>query len=122
MSGGIFPGHPFHLNIKCIIFTIIIAGGYWFLPKKNVYILIFLLWSPYIALAWYDYMYDCHDRMHPTIIPFGRYFFLPFKPPDYQNEYKTMSDESKQIFDKIDHITLWTILTIFVGFGIYKNL
>jgi hypothetical protein len=51
MAGGLFPGYPFSVNIKCIIFTAILAGGYWYLPPKNLWILAFLIWFPYIALA-----------------------------------------------------------------------
>ena len=47
MAGGIFPGAPFHFNIKCVIFTLFLAGGYWFAPAKNIWILGFLLWFPY---------------------------------------------------------------------------
>ena len=71
MSGGIFPGRPFEVNIKCVLFTMLIAGGYWYLPSKNLYILIFLLWSPYIAMAWYDYSYDCNDKLKYTLFPFA---------------------------------------------------
>lgn len=115
MSGGIFPGRPFHFNIKCIIFTLLIAGGYWFLPPRNMMILIFLLWIPYIALAWYDYSYDCHDKIMPTVIPFGRYIFLPFKPQGYKDEFKKLSSEQISTMDTVDHITGWTILSICIG-------
>jgi hypothetical protein len=114
MAGGIFPGKPFHFNIKCIIFTIIIAGGYWFLPKKNIFILAFLLWLPYVSLAWYDYSYNCEYKMQPTIFPFGRYIFLPFKPKGYQDEYKKLSKEQIEAMDKLDHIAGWTLFVIFI--------
>ena len=110
MSGGIFPSRPFHFNLKCIIFTIIIAGGYWYLPYHNIFILIFLLWLPYVSLAWYDYSYDCRDKMQPTIIPFGRYIFLPFKPSGYKAQFKKLSNEQIQTMDRLDHIVGWTIV------------
>ena len=116
MSGGIFPNYPFHFNIKCIIFTIIIAGGYWYLPHKNYLVLILLLWLPYILLAWYDYSYNCQDKMMPTIIPFGRYIFLPFKPKGYQDEYKKLPPEAIRAMDTLDHITGWTIFILVLGF------
>lgn len=109
MSGGIFPGRPFAWNVKCIIFTAIVAGGYWSLPSKNKYVLTFLLWLPYVSLAWYDYMYACQDKMHPTIIPFGRKFFLPFKPPDYKLEFDQLPKEQIKSMDKLDHIVTWSI-------------
>jgi hypothetical protein len=120
MSGGIFPGYPFKFNIKCIIFTIIIAGGYWYLPHKNIFILFFLLWFPYISLAWYDYMYHCsQNKMHPTLIPFGRYLFLPFKPPDYKNEFNKLPKNAITSMNNLDHLTGWTILIIGI-FIFYK--
>ena len=112
MAGGIFPNYPFHLNIKCIIFTLIMALGYWYLPQKNIVVLIFLLWLPYISLAWYDYVYKCHDKMMPTIIPFGRYLFLPFKPQDYKDKFNKLPKSAITAMDTLDHITIWTILII----------
>lgn len=119
MSGGIFPNYPFHLNLKCIIFTLILALGYWYLPKKNYIILIFLLWFPYIALAWYDYIYRCKDKMKPTIIPFGRYLFLPFKPKGYKDEFNKLPPEAIQAMDTLDHITIYTLIFIFIFIFIY---
>lgn len=120
MSGGIFPNYPFKFNIKCIIFTLIIAGGYWYLPYRNIFILFFLLWSPYIVLAWYDYMYRC-SQMSPTLIPFGRYIFLPFKPQDYKNKFNKLPKTAITSMDNLDHLTGWTILIISL-FGAYKYL
>ena len=112
MSGGIFPNYPFHFNIKCIIFTLIIALGYWYLPQKNTLILIFLLWFPYIALAWYDYSYKCQYKIEPTIIPFGRYFWLPFKPRGYKDKFNKLPPRAIHAMDTLDHITIWTIFLI----------
>lgn len=115
MSGGIFPNYPFAFNIKCVIFTIIIAGGYWFLPHKNWFILIFLLWLPYVALAWYDYSYNCKDKIQPTAFPFGRWIFLPFKPAGYKDEFNKLPPEAIQTMDNVDHLTGWTIVILVVG-------
>jgi hypothetical protein len=118
MAGGIFSGYPFSLNIKCIIFTILIAGGYWYLPRRNMWVLFLLLWLPYIALAWYDYFYECSadGRMQPTLLPFGRYLFLPFKPPDYKKRYADLPPSAIGDMNRLDHIVLWSII-IFGGAG-----
>lgn len=116
MAGGIFPGQPFAWNIKCIIFTILIAAGYWYLPPKNLYVLLFLLWSPYVALAWYDYAYDCKDKMMPTLFPYGRYIYLPFKPAGYKAEFEKMPEEQIQAMNRLDHIVTWTILIVVLYF------
>lgn len=109
MSGGIFPSRKFNWNIKCIIFTLLIAGGYWFLPHRNIYILFFLLWLPYVSMTWYDYSYDCQDKIQPTLFPFGRYIFLPFKPPGYQEELKKLNKEQIDSMDFLDHNVTWIL-------------
>ncbi len=122
MAGGLFPGQPFKFNIKCIIFTAVLAGGYWFLPKKNLFILLFLLWFPYIAMAWYDYSYQCKDKLEPTAVPFGRAIWLPFKPPEYKQAYEDLPPEKKAIMDRVDHVAAWTILIGLVSFMVIKNI
>lgn len=118
MAGGIFPGHPFEFNIKCIIFTALLAGGYWYLPHKNTLVLIFLLWFPYIAMAWYDYMYDCRNKLGPTAVPFGRYIWLPFKPAGYKQRYEEMPEENKKFMDRMDHVAGWTIIAALVAWWV----
>jgi magnesium-transporting ATPase (P-type) len=64
MSGGIFPGYPFTLNIKCIIFAFIIMVLYSFKPpkltlKQNLLVYFILFIVAYVAMAWYDYYFGC---------------------------------------------------------------
>ena len=112
MSGGFFPGRPFRFNIKCIIFTVILAAGYWYLPHKNPWVLAFLIWFPYIALAWYDWTYKCQDKLQPTIVPFGRYVWLPFKPPGYKEAFNELPPDKIEAMNKLDHLVGWSILSI----------
>ena len=109
MAGGIFPGRPFEWKIKCIIFTALMAGGYWYAPHKNVWLLVFLLWFPYIAMAWYDYTYECATKLPPTVVPYGRYLWLPFKPPGYKRAFADLPPEKIAIMDRVDHVTTWTL-------------
>ena len=120
MAGGIFPGAPFRFNIKCIIFTAMLAGGYWFLPHKNLWVLFFLLWFPYIAMAWYDYAYECRS-LKPTIVPFGRYLWLPFKPKAYQDEFTKMSDSQVAAMNRLDHIIGWTAVVGLTGWLVLRK-
>jgi hypothetical protein len=48
--------------------------------------------------------------MMPTIFPFGRYIFMPFKPKGYKDEYNKLSPEQIGVMDKVDHIVGWTIV------------
>lgn len=116
MAGGIFPNQPFSLNIKCIIITIILALCYWYLPQKNIYVLFTILWITYILIAWYDYVYKCDYKLKPTLFPLGKYIYLPFKPPDYQREYKNLSKEQLDYMEKVNDISLWSIIVIVLFF------
>ena len=120
MSGGIFAHRPFAFNVKCIIFTLVIAAGYWFLPPRNLWVLVFLLWLPYVAMAWYDYMYECRDKMQPTLFPFGRYMFLPFKPDGYKQEFDKMPPSQIEAMDRLDHAVGWSVVIGVVMWVVWK--
>lgn len=115
MSGGLYVGRPFSFNLKCIVFTAAVAGGYWYLPGRSLWVLALLLWLPYVSLAWYDYSYDCADKMGPTLFPFGRAIFLPFKPPGYRAEYDKMAARQLRTMDRVDHVAAWTVLALLLG-------
>jgi hypothetical protein len=118
MAGGLFPEKAFQFNMKCVLFTAALSGGYWFLPAKNKGILLFLFWAPYIAMTYYDYLYDCQNKLAPTPIPFGRYIWLPFKPEGYKEAFKDLSPEQIATMDQVDHVAGWSAaiagLTLFV--------
>ena len=112
MAGGLYPGRPFALNAKCIVFTALVAGGYWYLPPRRLWALALLLWLPYVAMAWYDYAYRCQDPMSPTIVPFGRLLFLPFKPRPYKREYAGMAQARLDAMASLDHVLGWTLVCV----------
>lgn len=66
-------------NLKCIVLTALLAGGYWFLPRHNKWVLLALLTLPYVALAWYDHWYACKRNMGPTYLAL---FYGWLKPRD----------------------------------------
>ena len=66
-------------NLKCILFTMQLALGYWFLPKKNKWVLASIIYFSYIAMAWYDYLYECKRSFGPTYL---MSFYEWAKPPD----------------------------------------
>jgi hypothetical protein len=121
MAGGLFPEKPFAFNAKCIVGTAVIAGGYWWLPPKSAWVLILLLWLPYVAMAWYDYLYDCKEKMQPTLFPLGRYVFLPFKPPGYKAEFDEMPPSQKGAMDRLDHVVGWTLLLLCIASVYYTS-
>jgi hypothetical protein len=110
MAGGVYTGRPFSFNVKCIVFTALVAGGYWALPPRRLWVVGLLLWLPYVAMAWYDELYACRDRMDPTIVPFGRYLFLPFKPAGYRREYDKLAQSQIDSMSRLDHALGWTLV------------
>lgn len=63
MAGGLF-GKPFAFNIKCIIFSLITMTLFLYKPTfTSNYVLygtLFVIFVvAYVAMAWYDYYFDC---------------------------------------------------------------
>jgi hypothetical protein len=100
MAGGLF-GRPFELNIKCIIFSIIIMALFLYKPmiKSNIilsFILFIIFVISYVVMAWYDYYYDCQT------LPLKRgekSFTGLFKPPMHSYKQK---EKEKYIEDNKD--------------------
>lgn len=109
MAGGVIE-RPFSLNIKCIVLSMLVAGGYWTLPPKSLAVVALLFWVSYVGLSWYDELYDCSNKMKPTLIPWGRRVFLPWKPKSYQAGMVDLSPRQIQTMDRVDHLFTFTVL------------
>ena len=81
---------PPAVNLKCIVFTAMLAGGYWFLPPRNKYVLVALAYFPYLALAWYDWIYACKHHFGPTYLA------------NYYEWWKPQNSEQIQIYKNWD--------------------
>ena len=110
MAGGLFDDQPFSLNPKCIVFTVLLAAGYWYLPSKNIRVLVALLYFPYLAMAWYDHVYECKFQLEPTVFPFGRFVYLPFKPPEYQKKFDALPESKKRFMSGFDRFLIACLL------------
>lgn len=65
MAGGIFTGRSFEPNLKCIVFGAILILLYlWIAPEPNYYVLPIIFVVAYVAMAWYDYIYNCEQRLY----------------------------------------------------------
>jgi hypothetical protein len=114
MGGGLF-GTPLYLNIKCLIFSACILIVYW-LPHPNTIahnlVMGFLLaTSAYISLAWYDVLYDCNDRLQPTL--FG-WMSKSLKPKEYSEKYKKMPLKQQKIIRIFDIVVLSIVFITFL--------
>lgn len=71
MGGGLF-GTPLYLNEKCIIFAGFVLFVFWMPHPKHwqhqVVLAFILAMAAYVLMAWYDYIYDCNDKLGPTLL------------------------------------------------------
>lgn len=114
----IYRGEP-AVNWKCIVFTLVLAGGYWFLPHRNKWVLLALLYFPYLVLAWYDYLYQCKRNMGPTYLSV---FYWWAKPQDSKQiqEYKKWDPEIKRKVLLVDYILLFIVIMLIPAFLKWK--
>lgn len=101
--------HP-SWNLKCIVFTLLLAAGYWLLPPRNKWILLALLYLPYIAMAWYDDHYQCsRDRFGATFL---HHFYFYYKPADYKAKYACLTPTSKRLILAVDLAIILVLLAL----------
>lgn len=102
MGGGLF-GTPLYLNPKCLAFSAFVLGVYW-LPHPvafahRVVMAFVLATTAYVLMAWYDVIYDCNDRLKPTLLGWMSGWF---KPPHYREEYEELPIKYKKIVRTFD--------------------
>ena len=114
MCGGLF-GTPLYLNPKCLVFSLFVLVVYWLPHPKFIqhqYIMAFLLaTSAYILLAWYDLIFDCNDRLKPTLLG---WLSGPFKPSSYSEEYDKLPLKYQKIIRWFDIAVLIILVITFI--------
>jgi len=114
MAGGLF-GRPFVFNEKCIIFSLICMALFLYKPnitnKFMLYGTLFLIFViAYVAMAWYDYYFNC------DIIPLKRgthSFTGQFKPPAHIPE-KQEKDKDTKLDAKRRHYLIYGMHLLFI--------
>jgi hypothetical protein len=118
MAGGLF-GRPFVINVKCILFSLVCMMLFLITPPdmnnklmiSTALIAIFAI--SYVAMAWYDYYYDC--RIAP--LKRAKYSITGlFKPPVHIPEKQLCidSDKPKKIIIYIFHILLVVPILLYI--------
>jgi hypothetical protein len=71
MGLGLF-GTPLYLNEKCIAFAFFILFVFYMPHPKawqhEIVVAFVLAMTAYVMMAWYDYIYDCNDKLGPTLL------------------------------------------------------
>ena len=82
---------PITGNSKCVVISIFLAIFYWYAPPKNKWILLFILYTTYLGIAWYD-EYLCERVLTPSYL---RHFYEWAKPRKsmQSKEYKNLCPE-----------------------------
>lgn len=114
MGGGLF-GTPLYLNPKCLAFSAFVLAVYW-LPHPVAYahkvVMAFVLaTAAYIMMAWYDVIYDCNDRLRPTLLGWLSGWF---KPKEYNEQYEELPVKYKKIIRWFDVAVLGVLVVLFV--------
>ncbi len=110
---------PPALNLKCIIFTGLLASGYWYLPARNKYVLVALLYFPYLAMAWYDWIYACKHNFGPTYLA---HFYSWAKPQNSKQIeiYKKWAPSIKKTVQNVDIAVVVCLLILLPFFLTWK--
>ena len=121
MSGGLF-GRPFVLNIKCIIFSLIIMILFLYKPtiKSNLVLgitLIIIFVISYVALAWYDYYYEC--RLLPLQRGSKSLTGLLKPEPHSQKQIDHSNTKKGNMLIYLSHIIFIVPLLLYISY--YKN-
>ena len=113
MGGGLF-GTPLYLNPKCLVFSAFVLAVYW-LPHPvafahKVVVAFLLATAAYILMAWYDVIYDCNDRLKPTLLGWMSGWF---KPSYYNKELEELPVKYKKIIRWFDIAVLGILVALF---------
>ena len=114
MGGGLF-GTPLYLNEKCLVFSGFVLATYW-MPHPvalfhRIVMAFFLATLAYVLLAWYDVIYDCNDRLKPTMLG---WLSKPFKPKEYSDAYDELPIKYQKIVRGVDIAILTVLLILFL--------
>ena len=126
MAGGLF-GRPFVFNEKCIIFSLICMALFLYKPQfQNQYLLYLTLFIifvvAYVAMAWYDYYFNC------DLLPLqkGKYSLQQFiKPPAHKPEKqiehkdRPVDKSMRRMLIYVSHI--FFIVPILAYLALYKK-
>jgi hypothetical protein len=101
---------PIYTNVKCIIISMLLAGGYWFAPHRNKWVLLSILYFTYLAIAWYDELL-CSKPFGPTYL---KWFYEWGKPKD-SFQSKMYSNLCPSIESKILTVDIIILIIILIS-------
>lgn len=104
-------GTPLYINEKCLIFSAFVLAVYYLPhPKALTHRILagfILACLAYVIMAWYDYIYDCNDKLRPTILG---WMWGWAKPASYSKEFENLPVKYKKIVRTVDIVVLVGLL------------
>jgi hypothetical protein len=124
--GGIFTDRPFEFNAKCVFIAIAFMIAYWYLPSKNPYLLPIIFLIIYVGIAWYDYIYECKDKLYTGRGIVGIYdsAFKPQRRDDkniYPRDKYLVQDQEKRYQEIVNLFHVIFVMPLLVWIGYNKN-
>ncbi len=130
MAGGLFKNYPFELNIKCVIFSTIIIALFFFQPPEmsliwKCFIAVLLFVVAYVAMAWYDYKFECMKLALKRGSRGGLTTLLKPSPHvESQTDRSKDTTEEKELtmaLINVYHIFILTPLLLYIGINGLKG-
>ena len=129
MAGGIFGDRPFALNPKCIVFALICMALFLYKPSIShpavgFFVLGTIFTVAYVAMAWYDYYFNC------DIAPLRKGTLSlqgTIKPPAHQpdKQFAPMNKSQGPVDSRRDQYLIYLlhilIIAPFIGFIAYMG-
>jgi hypothetical protein len=129
MAGGIYPNYPFQINIKCVIFAMIIIGLFFYIPPKmnmywKMFVSLVLFVVSYVSMAWYDYKFECQKlALKRSTSDYS--LTQPLKPPihtETQHDSSKATKEENRLEEYLIHYYhLFIITPLLLYIGANKN-
>jgi len=113
MGGGLF-GTPLYLNPKCLVFSAFVLAVYW-MPHASSYphkvlIAFMLACVAYVSMSWYDLLFDCNDRLRPTMLG---WMWGWAKPKEYRDKFDELPLKYQKVVRTVDIVVLIGIVVLF---------
>lgn len=120
MAGGIFVDQPYHPNPKCLFFAAVIMAIYWFSPaEKNELLLPVIFVVAYVAMAWYDYMYNCDTIMYSGSAIGPNTFDAIFKPQRRGAGKKLSAFQEREYLSRVYLFHIFAVVPVLLYAGYF---
>lgn len=125
MAGGIYPNYPFQINIKCVIFAMIIIMLFFYIPPKmntywKLFVSLVLFVISYVSMAWYDYKFECQKlalKRGTSDYSITQHLKPPIHTESQKDASKASNDENRleEYLIHYYHIFIVTPLLLYIG-------